>query len=188
MAGLLEVTKRPDAQHLRIEMNGDTFNALAPLGTLEIYDVNNTFYLQNPADGTWLGVPAMLVDTLLPNGMYNPEDSIDLPVTAVPQPGPETVNGVVTRRYTFGPDDLAGDSADYDAVEGTIWVAVEGNYVVKYEASFSGRHDNLTAGDITLLDEGTISMRYELSDVNGDLSIEPPANAQSIDLGKLFFQ
>ncbi len=188
IAGLLEMTKNPEAQHLRVEMNGDTLKSLAPLGVIEIYDIGDTFYLQNPADGSWLGVPAALADAMLPAEMYNPEDSIDLPATAAPHPGTETINGVVVRRYTFGPDDLTGDSASYDEVEGTIWVAVEGNYVVRFEASLSGRHDNLAVNGITLLDEGTISMRYELSDVNGDLSIEPPPGAGGFDLGKLLFQ
>ena len=97
------------------------------------------------------------------------------------------MNGLVTRRFTFGPADLAGDVSKYDEVAGTTWVAVDGNYVVKYEATFSGQHDNLTAGNITLLDEGTITMRYELSEIDSDLTISPPSEAVSFDLMKLLF-
>jgi hypothetical protein len=152
IVGLLEATKNPEARHLRVEMNGETLKTLSPLGVIEIYDIGDTFYLQNPTDGT------------------------------------ETINGVATRRYIFGPDDLTGGSANYDEVDGTIWVATEGNYVVRFEASLSGRHDNLAVSGTTLLDEGTITMRYDLSEVNGDLSIERPADAGTIDLGKLLFQ
>lgn len=187
LSGTLEATKKPEAQHWRVDMEGDAFSALAGLGTMELYDVNNTFYIQNPQDGSWLGVPAMLVDSMLPDGMYTPEESIDLPERAVLQPGQETINGLATQRHTFGPEDLAGDSSNYDQVEGTIWVAVDGNYVVKYEATISGQHKNLAAGGMELLDEGTITMMYEVSDVNSSFTIDPPEGARNIDLGSLLF-
>ncbi len=186
LSGFLEVTKNPAAQHLLVEMNGDTFKKLAPLGELEIIDLGSTFYLKSPQDGQWLGIPGFFVKTMLPDGMYNPEDSIDLPATAVPQPGTELVNGELARRYTFDLADLGEQAANYDEAAGTIWVAVDGNYVVKYEATLTGQHSNLTAGNMTLLDEGTIAMRYDLSEVNGDLAVTPPAAAVSFDLTKLF--
>ena len=189
LGGLLEVTKSPEAQHLRVDMTGDTFSALAPLGmeNIEIYDINGTFYLKNPQDGSWLSVPAFLIDSMMPDGMYKPEESIELPVTAVPQPGTEIINGVLAKRYTFGPGDLARDTSDLESVDGTIWVAEEGDYVVKYEAIISGQFENLEVSDVTLLDEGTISMMYDLSDVDGSLTLAPPEGTISFDITKLLF-
>jgi len=186
MNGLLEITRKPQAKHWQMNMSGDTFGELSTLGSMELYDFGKMMYIQNPLDATWLGVPADLVKTMLPvpiDDMYRPEESIDLPATAVLQPGEEVVNGVVTQRYTFGPDDLA--DTRYEAVEGTIWVAVDGDYVVKYESTVTGEFDNLSAGGMDLMDKGTIVMSYEISDVNGDFSIQPPADAQGLDLGKL---
>jgi hypothetical protein len=198
LAGVLEVTKNPEAQHLGVRMTGDAFSGLAPLGSMEIYEVDHIFYIQNPQNGSWLTVPAFLIDTMLPGGVPTPEESIDVPVSAVLQPGTEIVNGVVTQRYTFGPDDLAGElETRYDHVEGTIWVAIEGNYIVKYEAAVSGqftdavaeveaksgRFGNLLGGDLSLIDEGTITMRYELSDVNDDFTIAPPAGVGGFNFG-----
>ena len=188
MSGLLEITRKPQAKHWQMNMAGDTFGELSTLGSMEMYDFGSTMYIQNPLDATWLSVPAELVKTMLPvpiDDMYRPEESIDLPATAVLQPGEEVVNGVVTQRYTFGSADLADPDARYEAVEGTIWVAVDGNYVVKYESTITGEFDNLSAGGMDLMDQGTIVMSYEVSDVNGDFSIQPPANAQGLDLGKL---
>ena len=188
LSGLLEVTTNPQAQHLQVNMQGDAFSELALLGgKMELYDIGDTFYIQNPQDGSWIGVPAMLVDSLLPQDMYRPEDNIELPVTAVLQPGEETINGVITRRYTFDAQDMAGDKSNYDQVEGTIWVAVEGNYVVQYQAVVTGQHGNLTAGDIKLLDEGTISMMYQVTDVDGGFTIAPPQGATAINLTDLLF-
>ena len=188
IGGLFEVTKVPEAQHWQVIMDGSAFQQLAILGgKMELYDLGDKIYIQNPQDGSWLGVPAMFVDSFLPADMVTPEDSIELPLTATLQPGQEMVNGMLTQRYTFGAADLAGDSSKYDLVEGSVWVAVDGNYVVKYEAVVDGRHDNLEAGGIKLIDEGTITMRYDISDMNGDFMIEAPDGAQDISLGDLLF-
>lgn len=183
--GLFEVTRNPEARHWRVELAGDTFSELASFGeVVELYHIGNTIYLQNPQDGAWLGMPAFLVNSLIPPEIYTPEDQISLPATAVPQPGEEIINGVVTRRYTFGPQDIVVEAATYDHIEGTIWVAVEGNYVVRYEATVSGQQQKLAVSGMELLDSGVATMVYEVSDVNGALTISPPAGAA----GGFFFR
>jgi len=124
------------------------------------------------------------VSRFLPDGIPSPEDYIELPVTAVPQPGWRTINGILTQRYTFDLEDLA-NGHHYQDAEGTIWVAVNGDYVVRYEATLSGRHENLAAGGVELMDNGTISVMYELSDANGDLTIEAPQGARGLGLFSL---
>ena len=189
LGGLFEVTKSPEAQHWAITMTGNAFQEVALLGgKMEMYDIANTIYIQNPGDDSWIGIPAMFVESMLPTDMVNPEDNIELPATATLQPGKETINGIVTQRYTFGKDDMPGNSAAYDSVDGTVWVAVDDNTVVKYEATVSGEFSHLSAGEMTLLDEGTITMMYEVSNANGDFTINPPADAQTIGLGELLFQ
>jgi len=188
LGGLFEATKNPQATHWQINMDGNTFNELAILGgTMELYDLGSTIYIQNPQGGGFIGVPAMFIESMLPGEMYNPEDSIELPATAVPQPGKETINGVATQRYTFGKDDMAKNRSELESVDGTIWVAVDGNYVVKYEATVSGTFSGLSAGGMDVLDKGTIAMSYKVTDVNEDFSIDAPAGAQAIDLTSLLF-
>ncbi len=187
LAGELEMTRDPEAQHVSMVMSGDAFSQLSPLGKLEIYRVGGTFYLPNPQNGSWIGVPEMFIAGMLPEDAFSPEKNIDLPQTAVLQ-GEETVDGQETLRYTFGPADLGEAGADYDQVEGTIWVAKEGNYVVKYEATFIGQHKNLAAGSMQVMDEGTLIMMYQVSQVNeADLTIEAPAEAMGLNLGQLLF-
>jgi hypothetical protein len=201
VTGFLDVTKQPAARHLSLVMEGETFSDVAPLGTMEAFEINNSYFIQNPRSGAWMTVPGFLVNIMLPDGVPAPEDEIDLPLTAVPQPGREIVNGLVTRRYTFGPTDLAQEvRAKYDHVEGEIWVAVDGNYVVRYEASVTGQSDHLKSGsqkfgrliggDLTLPDEGTMTIRYELSDIDGDVRIALPQGVgggnSGFSLGSLF--
>jgi hypothetical protein len=122
-----------------------------------------------------------MVNRFLPDGVPTPEDYVELPVSAVRQPGRRIVNGVVTQRYTFSREDLA-DGRNYDDVEGTVWVAVNGDYVVRYDATFSGRHENLTAGGAELMDKGIIRIQYELSDVDEALAIKAPKGAKGLSL------
>jgi hypothetical protein len=123
---------------------------------------------------------------MLPEGISNPEDSIELPQTAVLQPGQEIVNGLATRRYTFGPDDGAVDGASFESVDGTIWVAVEGDFVIKYEADVTGQFEEFAVGGMRFLDEGTLTMMYELNDINGEFTIEAPVQSAGFNLSDLF--
>lgn len=185
LEGLFEVTRNPEARHWRIEMAGDIVQEFASLGqTVELYDINGFIYMQNPQDGSWLGMPGFVVKGLIPQEIYTPEDHIRLPATVELLPGEEVFNGVATRRYTFGPQDIVVEGATYDHIEGTIWVALQGDYIVRYEATVSSRQEKLTAGGIELLDSGVVTVVYEVSDVNGAFTISPPAGAT----GGLFFR
>ena len=132
-----------------------------------------------------MSLPAGLVYSMLPSDIaISPEAYIDLPVTAVPQTGLETINGVVTRRYTFGREDLT-DGSSYDRVKGAAWVAVRGNYIVRYEAAVTGDLQTLVPGGMELMDNGTVTMIYEMSDVNSNFTIDPPIRNRGLNLGSL---
>jgi hypothetical protein len=184
--GLFEVTKDPSAQHWLINTSGETLRQLVPVGSVELYSIEDTMHFQNPQNGSWMSLPKFLVDGMLPEGISNPEDSIELPQTAVLQPGQEIVNALATRRYTFGPDDVAVHGARFESVDGTIWVAVDGEFVVKYEADVTGQFEDFAVGGLRFLDEGTLSMMYELNDVNGEFTIEAPVQSSGFSLGDLF--
>ena len=179
--GTLEATNDPDAQHLQATLKGNTFSQLGLPATAEVYLVNDTIYFEDPRNGAWVGVPERMVGRFLPDGIPSPEDYIELPVTAVRQPGWRTVNGVLTQRYTFGLEDMA-NGHNYQDAEGTIWVAGRGDYVVRYEATLSGRHENLAAGGVELMDNGTISVIYELSNMDDDFAINAPQGARVLGL------
>ncbi len=184
--GTLEATRYPNAKHLWVAIEGDASGQVAGLERAEVYEINNTVYFQNPQDGSWMSLPAGLVYSMLPSEIaISPEAYIDLPVTAVPQPGLETINGVVSRRYTFGREDLA-DGSSYDRVKGTVWVAVRGNYVVRYEATITGDLQTLVPDGMELMENGTVTMVYEVSDVNSDFTIEPPIRNRGLNLGSLW--
>jgi hypothetical protein len=82
----------------------------------------------------------------------------------------ERINGILCRHYTFDEKSLL--LGDISRAEGEMWVAVDGDYVVKYVLEAEGK-------DPTSGDEGRIEWVYELRDVNAPITIEPPAGCQA---------
>jgi hypothetical protein len=85
----------------------------------------------------------------------------------------ETVNGVLSRHYVFDEKALAGWSA-FTQAEGEMWVAVDGEYVVRYTLQAEG--ENPITGD-----EGHIGWEYEIRDANASIIIEPPADCEAAE-------
>ncbi len=79
--------------------------------------------------------------------------------------GQEEVNGVATRRYSFDESIMGQALGVYSKIKGDVWVAVDGDYVVRYA---------FTAED----DEATYQWSWEVYDINAPFTIEPPAEAQ----------
>ncbi len=88
--------------------------------------------------------------------------------------GPDqTINGIRARHYTFDEKSLVGLTGLVRA-QGEAWVAVDGNYVVKYTLTAEGR-DVLFGKPNT---EGKLTWTYEVTDINQAIKIEPPADCQ----------
>ena len=85
----------------------------------------------------------------------------------------ERVNGILCRHYTFDETGVAWGA--FSHAEGEIWIAVEGEYVVRYTLQAEGK--NPVAGD----DEGRIEWEYEVRDVNEPITIEPPAGCDAAE-------
>jgi hypothetical protein len=79
--------------------------------------------------------------------------------------GQEEVNGVAARHYTFDESLMGTVLGAYEKVKGDVWVAEEGDYVVKYA---------FTAED----EKANYRWIWEVYDVNAPFTIEPPAEAQ----------
>ena len=78
----------------------------------------------------------------------------------------ETVNGILCRHYEF--DETAIAWTVLTEASGEVWIAVDGDYVVKYTMVAEGQ-------DPASQQQGHVEWEYEVSDVNVPISIEPPA-------------
>jgi hypothetical protein len=83
--------------------------------------------------------------------------------------GEETVNGIASDVFTIDGGAL-GLSGDTHAT-GRVWIARAGGYVVRYEVTTDGGAAYFGEGI-----SGTLTTRYELTDVNATVSIDLPAD------------
>lgn len=83
----------------------------------------------------------------------------------------EVVNGVATKQY--GIDDRSLTLGAAASVQGNMWVAADGGYPVKYQATVKGANLGLFGSGTG---EGTMTMSYDLTDINKVAAITPPAD------------
>jgi len=79
--------------------------------------------------------------------------------------GEEILNGVATKHYTFDESILGAALGVYEKIKGEVWVAVDGDYAVKYVFSAEDQ-------------DATYDWSWEMYDINAPFTIEPPADAQ----------
>lgn len=142
---------------------------------LKFVQVGGDLYMSTGT--TWLKTPAQ----------NNPEQGILDPATLIPQPDLFTlaeenveVNGVVANRYTFSdPTALAFLSEEERAaigdLAGEVWLAQEGNFIVRYRADARG-----TAFRFDMSPEpfaGRLVVAYDIYGANEPLTIEAPQGA-----------
>jgi hypothetical protein len=84
----------------------------------------------------------------------------------------ETVNGILSRHYVF--DEKSIGWGTFSRAEGEVWVAVDGDYVVKYILQAEGKNPITN-------DEGHVEWGYEIRDVNQPITIEPPAGCEATE-------
>lgn len=84
----------------------------------------------------------------------------------------EQVNDILCRHYAF--DETSVGWAAFTHAEGEVWIAVDGEYVVKYILEAEGK-------DPASQEEGHIEWEYEIRDVNQPVTIEPPAGCEATE-------
>lgn len=178
---LIESIKDPLAMHLRMQVEGQPAEELGGPIVVEMYNVDDVAYMQNPDDGSWFSFPAEggMTD-FFEAGFFDPDEIIKLPDNAQRSSLPEEVNGISAWHYTFDEADVDDENFSLDKAKGEIWVAREGGYPVKLIIEASGTSTNPELED-QLFSSGTIKMTYELLDVNADFTIEVPEEALSAE-------
>ena len=182
---LLEASQEPAAKHMAMDVEGSTMDQMGGVNHMDVYDMGDTVYMYNDAmGGQWISMPGGS-DTFS-QGFFAPDENLEVPDTADCASGTETVNGIEAKLCTFDAADLEDLSdATYDKVDGKIWLAEDGGYVVKYEVAMEGYRPT-DADQQGLFEFGDVTLTYEILEVDTDVSIELPAeakNAQSLDFG-----
>jgi hypothetical protein len=171
----LEQSKDPPARHLVMSMEGSTVEEMGGTNAMDVYIMGDTVYMNNAAMGdSWVSFSGADADAF-EQGFFAPDEQLELPDTVTCASQPETVNGISATHCSFTEKDVLGEEATYDSLQGDVWVAVDGNYIVKYTLKADGYRSSQEGEG--LFDFGSVSFEYELKDVNGDFTITLPEEA-----------
>lgn len=177
LESLVEVRQQPPARRLyqRTELITPT-TALAS-GAADFFETEEILAAKKPGEEDWLAFNAGAARENWPSpaelGLSQPDELILLPPTVTTPPRIETLNGWSTEHYLFSEADLPPSNIVVDRAEGELWLAKPGNFLIQYVISASVRlQPPLSAPH--LFDEGRLTLRYALTDINQELAITPP--------------
>ncbi len=142
---------------------------------LKLISVGGDLYVSTGT--TWLKTPAQ----------NDPEQGILDPGKLVPNPNALTlveddveVNGIRTRHYRFDTADALAylgeeERAQVTSVQGDVWLASEGHYIVRYRASMDGKGFQFDFSPTPF--PGRVEVAYDVYAPNEPLTIEAPRQA-----------
>jgi len=185
-----------DSYHVRLSMSFDSVTSGSPVqvsyemyidrvadpfaqyvlvrrgGTIEDYEF---FYFPDRqylivGGGECLYLPAEGNEAMEPE-MFKPDEVLGEDVEEHRVQPDEYVNDVLCRHYVIESSDDSGST------EGEVWVAVEGNYIVKYVLQTKGADPE--TGDV-----GRAEWEYEVSDINAPIAIERPTDCEEAIIGE----
>jgi hypothetical protein len=153
-------------------------------GVEEAEDLGEIFMAQT-GDMTYVVVPGFgcvsspasegdLMDANPWSDFVDPDTLLE-DVSGARRVGEETVNGIPTVVYEFD-ETLLDEESEMERVVGTVFVAKEGNYLVRMVLDGEG---SLSPVDGGATDSGTIHIEFDLADVNQPIEIEIPADCDS---------
>jgi len=152
----MEVVRDPFAQHMVIQ-------GVAAEGVFEMFQIGDQRYI-SLGEGQCISTSAE--GEAMDAAMFEPGDVIGGLSNARRVRPDQDVNGIRCRHYKFNETALVWRG--FSKAEGEVWMAVEGEYVVKYTLQAEGK-------DPASGKEGHLDWVYEIRDVNEPISIEPPA-------------
>jgi hypothetical protein len=172
-----EFVKDPPARRLTMTIiSSDDENPEQPQ-TVEMVEKDGTVYMK--ADDQWISIGTESSPFGDPDMEFLMDSGVlfdDLEGLERVRPD-EKVNGIDSRHYKFTDRALAGWlalTADSNAeVDGDVWIAKDGGYLTRYVLAM--KVTDGTGGALAPdLARGTVTMSYELSDVNEPIVIELP--------------
>lgn len=177
-----EFVKEPPARRLTMTIAEDVAGTPEPPQTVEMIELEGTVYMK--ADDQWISISSETSPFSDPDMQFLMDSGAlfdDLAGLERARPD-EAINGIDSRHYKFTDTALAGwlalgTNANAE-VEGDVWIAKDDGYVTKYLLVM--RVTDGSGGALAPnLANGTVTMSYEVSDVNEPITIELPEEVSS---------
>jgi hypothetical protein len=168
-----EFIQEPRAQRIAFTSIGFSAEQADQSGAFEMITIGDTRYMvMQDQDGKRSCISTSSDEGTQPQqGLFSPDMMGG--VSGARYVNTETANGIQAKHYTWQEGGLAG--LGFASAKGEVWVAVDGNYVVKYTAEATGKGALFGSTQ----EEGTIAVEYNLIEVNGSFKIEPPAECEA---------
>lgn len=175
---LVEVTRQPAALHQYLQTTADIPQAGSVPGESQFFWTGDKTYVKKGSTGPWFSFSSGPV-TPDQFGFFELERLITLPDTVAAPPRFANLAGRSIQQYRFDESNLSDPNVIFEDAAGELWLTTIGNYVVRYEISASLRII-IPDPQVHLFDEGQVSLRYTLSDINSNLTITPPVEALTV--------
>jgi len=165
---IYEKAANPAITRLSIATDGIAIKYAEDSSAIEVYETDGVTYVRFSPNEPWI-LFATVEETLKTPELAELVNQLgNIPPTTQVSSEVESVNGVSVHQYSFDNHDIDGI-----ATNGTIWVAEEGGYIVKYEAN---------SIDATI----PLQIIYDLSQPNGNFTIALPEDtAEGTKLGSI---
>ncbi|MEJ2747719.1 MAG: hypothetical protein P8183_07385 [Anaerolineae bacterium] len=140
-------------------------------GTIEMTQVEGVSYMVVPEMGC---VTTSSEDILADNpfaSMLNPDEFLN-DLGDIKYEGEETINDIRSLHYSFDKFALTGtDAADIKSAEGHVYIAKDGNFLVRMVVDAQGQVDMFDGG---LTDDGVMHLEINLTDVDQPIDVSIP--------------
>jgi hypothetical protein len=172
--------REPPAQEINFEGQGFTEGEDQGPGKVTFIQVGDTAWFYEGESGTWSQLPAGSLD-FAGGFFFAPQDFLADFNTDKGRRSllPQEVNGVQCYKYTFDEKDFAGQEdltqGEVTRAKGEAYVAVDGGYVVRFNVDADVRYNDPNQ----MFQEGTMTMAFDVFDINQSITIEPPAEAKA---------
>ena len=184
---LTAVVVDPPASQTEIEVEGGDMD-LGEMGSFQFIQVGETTYTMIPGLGCVSGSLAEFGADANPFADLVDSDDLIGDVRGARRVLPdEVINGVDSYHFVFDETAILGSVNELEELDGHLYVAKDGGYLVRMVFDGTGTFDMFSSG----LDEGgRIHIEINVSDVNQPVEIRPPEDCASFnfeipDLGGL---
>jgi hypothetical protein len=160
-----EVTTEPAALHSILRIEGQA-PAHLPGNQVEAIWIGEQVWVKMGRK-PWIQAPVTAIEREYGGQVVGVGDLMPLVQGARRVLHDETVNGIPCEHYVYDIENLAAESGMTSA-QGDIWLAEEGDYVVRLTMNGQGTYYGI------FRDGGRLELVYDLFDVGAPISIEPP--------------
>lgn len=160
-----EVTTNPTALHSILSVEGEAASQL-PSNRVELIWIGDQAWVK-VGRKPWVQVPVTALETKYAGQVVGVGELLPFIQQARRVMPDETINGIPCKHYVYDISDLQTE-AGMTSAQGDIWVAKDGDYVVRLTLNGHGTYYGAYTSS------GTLNLVYDLFDVNTPISINPP--------------